>query len=102
MGKEKVNNDTICALASATGGALGIIRVSGPQTFDAVSSICSIGCAAVAANTVHFTRIMNPSGETIDEVLVSVFHAPHSYTGENSAEISCHGSTYIINKVSKR
>ena len=97
-----MQGDTICALATATGGALGIIRVSGPQAFDAVSSICSVRCNAVAANTVHFTHIMTPSGEALDEVLVSVFRAPHSYTGEDSVEISCHGSTYIINKVLER
>ena len=97
MDKEQI--DTICALATATGGALGIIRVSGPQVFDAVSAICSVRCSAVAANTVHFTRIMTPSGEALDEVLVSVFRAPHSYTGEDSVEISCHGSQYIMNKV---
>lgn len=97
MDKEQI--DTICALATATGGALGIIRVSGPQVFDAVSAICSIRCDSVAANTVHFTRIIDKTSNLIDEVLVSVFRAPHSYTGEDSVEISCHGSQYIINKV---
>jgi len=97
-------NETICALATAPGGALGIIRVSGPQAFDAVSAICSIRCASVAANTVHFTRLVEHDAvsqhqNTIDEVMVSVFHAPHSYTGEDSVEISCHGSRYILNKV---
>ena len=91
--------DTICALATAPGGALGIIRVSGPQAFDAVSSVCSVDCASVAANTIHFTHIVNAQGEVLDEVLVSVFRAPHSYTGEDSVEISCHGSRYILNKV---
>ena len=97
--------DTICALATAPGGALGIIRVSGPQAFDAVSNISNVDCAAAAANTVHFTRLMAPSPagteqrETIDEALVTVFRAPHSYTGEDSVEISCHGSRYILNKI---
>ena len=97
--------DTICALTTAPGGALGIIRVSGPQAFDAVSNISNVDCAAAAANTVHFTRLMAPSPagteqrETIDEALVTVFRAPHSYTGEDSVEISCHGSRYILNKV---
>jgi len=97
--------DTICALATAPGGALGIIRISGPQAFEAVSAICSVHGASVAANTVHFTRIISPSPiggelvETLDEALVTVFHAPHSYTGEDSVEISCHGSAYILNKV---
>ena len=101
--------DTICALATAPGGALGIIRVSGPQAFDAVSAICSVRCHDVAPNTVHFTHIFAPTAkvpagspaghEALDEALVSIFKAPHSYTGEDSAEISCHGSRYILNKV---
>ena len=100
-----MNNDTICALATAPGGALGIIRVSGSQAFDAVSSICSVACDSVATHTTHFTRIITPPplgggrGEVIDESLVTVFRAPHSYTGEDSVEISCHGSSYILNKV---
>ena len=53
-------NDTICALATATGGALGIIRVSGPQAFDAVSAICAVKCADCAPNTVHYTHIISP------------------------------------------
>ena len=93
------SNDTICALATAPGGALGIIRVSGPKAFDTVTSISSFSCSKVAANTVHFTHIVNTEGEIIDEVLVSIFRAPHSYTGEDCVEISCHGSRYIVNKV---
>ena len=96
--------ETICALATAPGGALGIIRVSGPQAFDAVSSISSLNCASIAPNTVHFTRLVefdavSQHQTTIDEVMVSVFRAPHSYTGEDSVEISCHGSAYILNQV---
>ena len=98
--------DTICALATAPGGAIGMIRVSGPKAFDAVSAICSVRCAECAANTVHFTHVIDKTSNLkpqtsnhIDEVLVSVFRAPHSYTGEDSVEISCHGSRYILNKV---
>jgi tRNA modification GTPase len=94
-----LKNDTICALATAIGGALGIIRISGPKSFDAVSSICTLHCEDCEANTIHFTHITSDSGEIIDEVLVSIFRTPHSYTGENSIEISCHGSAYILNKV---
>ena len=108
--KATYNTDTICAPATAVGGALAIIRVSGPQAFDAVSTSSSLCCGAAAArsaqrgacpskNTVHFTHIVNAEGETIDEVMISVFKAPHSYTGEDSVEISCHGSRYIINKI---
>ena len=97
-------NDTICALATAPGGALGIIRVSGSKAIAAVSAISRVRCDAVAPNTTHFTRILTspPSegrGEVIDEAMVTVFRAPHSYTGEDSVEISCHGSRYILNKV---
>lgn len=97
-------NDTICAIATAPGGALGIIRVSGPAAFQAVNSICSVCCDKVAANTIHYTHIIEYDAVTqhqlpLDEVMVSVFKAPHSYTGEDSVEISCHGSRYILNKV---
>ena len=99
-------NDTICALATAPGGALGIIRVSGSNAFSAVSAICSISCDSAVANTIHYTHIVEsvavPQQQEptiIDEAMVSVFRAPHSYTGEDSVEISCHGSRYILNKV---
>ncbi len=91
-------NDTICALATAPGGAIGIIRVSGSKAFDAVSAISTLRCDQCQPNTIHFTHITEGT-ETVDEVLVSIFRAPHSYTGENSVEISCHGSRYILNKV---
>ena len=94
-----LNNDTICAPATAVGGALAIIRVSGPAAFSIVSTVSPLCCGAAAANTVHYTRIVNAKGDTIDEVMLSVFKAPHSYTGEDSVEISCHGSRYIINTV---
>ena len=90
--------DTICALATAPGGALGIIRVSGPQAFDAVSTISTVDCASAAANTIHYGHIISGT-EVVDEVMVSIFRAPRSYTGEDSVEISCHGSRYILNKV---
>ena len=96
--------NTICALATAPGGALGIIRVSGPAAFSAVSAISTVSCDLVAANTIHYTHIVEYDAISqhplpIDEVLLSVFRAPHSYTGEDSVEISCHGSRYVLNKV---
>lgn len=94
-----IQEDTICALATQPGGALGIVRVSGPAAFTAVSAICSVRCAQVLPNTTHYTHIADDEGETIDEAMVTVYRAPHSYTGEDSVEISCHGSRYIINKV---
>ena len=89
---------TICALATAPGGAIAVIRVSGDKSFDAVSSICAVRCKEVAPNTVHYTHLKDGS-EIVDECMVSIFRAPHSYTGEDAVEISCHGSQYIINKV---
>lgn len=94
-----LDSDTICAPATAPGGALAIIRVSGPQALSAVGSLCKGITVDTPANTVHFVRLTDGEGSVLDEVLVSVFHAPHSYTGEDAVEISCHGSRYIINKV---
>ena len=96
---------TICAMATAPGGALGIIRISGPQSFEILSRVFSKDLSNAKPNTIHYGHIVErvavPQQHTaiIDEVLVSVFRAPHSYTGEDSAEISCHGSRYILNKV---
>lgn len=99
-------NETICALATAPGGALGIIRISGAQSLEILSRIFTKNLADARPNTIHYGHIVEqvavPQQQTatiVDEVLVSVFRAPHSYTGEESAEISCHGSRYILNKV---
>ena len=91
-------NDTICALSTAPGGALGIIRISGPQSLEILSHVFTKDLTSAQPNTIHYGHIVETSN-IIDEVMVSVFKAPHSYTGENSAEISCHGSRYILNKV---
>ena len=95
-----IDATTICALATAPGGALGIIRISGPQSLEILSRVFrgSGDVLTYPANTIHYGHIRN-GDEILDEVLVSVFRAPHSYTGEDSAEISCHGSRYILNKV---
>ena len=91
---------TICALATAPGGAIGIIRISGPQTFEILSRVFrgSGNVQTFSANTIHYGHIVS-GAEIIDEVMVSIFKAPHSYTGDDSAEISCHGSRFILNKV---
>ena len=90
--------DTICALATAPGGALGIIRISGHQSLEILSRVFSKDLTKARPNTVHYGHIKD-GADVVDEVLVSIFRAPHSYTGEDSAEISCHGSRYILNKV---
>ncbi|SHN03882.1 tRNA modification GTPase [Xylanibacter ruminicola] len=90
--------DTICALATAPGGAIGIVRISGNETLEILSRVFTKDLTNAQPNTIHYGHIKNGE-EIVDEVLVSVFRAPHSYTGEESAEISCHGSRYILNKV---
>ena len=90
--------DTICALATAPGGAIGIIRISGPQALEILSRVFTKEVSAAPANTIHYGHIKN-GAEIVDEVMASLFRAPHSYTGEDSVEISCHGSRYILNKV---
>ena len=89
-----MNNDTICAPATAPGGALGIIRISGEQSLEILSRIFTKDLTHAKPNTIHYGHIGD-----IDETLVSIFRAPHSYTGEDAAEISCHGSRYILNQV---
>ncbi len=97
--------ETICAIATAPGGAIGVIRVSGPQALEITDRIfTSVSSSAKSlsdrkSHTLTFGRIHTPNGETIDEVLVSLFKTPHSYTGEDSVEISCHGSSYILQQV---
>ena len=90
--------ETICALATATGGAIGIIRISGPKSLEILSHVFSKEISNAQPNTIHYGNIKDGT-KVVDEVLVSVFRAPHSYTGEDSVEISCHGSRYILNKV---
>ena len=99
-------NETICALATSPGGAIGIIRISGPQALEILSRVFrgKGDAQTFSANTIHYGHIVEYDAVSqhpvpIDEVMVSVFRAPYSYTGEDSAEICCHGSRYILNKV---
>ena len=88
--------DTICALATPPGGAIAIIRVSGPNALAITGSIFSKSLEKAEGYTLHFGQIKDMDGKELDDVLVSVFRAPHSYTGEDSTEISLHGSPYIV------
>lgn len=115
--------DTICALATPTGGAIGVIRVSGPEAIaitgrlfhpvhghtsaseatDAFSGVhvrtestLPPTLASAKGYTLHYGRLTTIGGEDIDDVVVSVYRAPRSYTGEDSTEISCHGSRYVL------
>ncbi|MBQ3743713.1 MAG: tRNA uridine-5-carboxymethylaminomethyl(34) synthesis GTPase MnmE [Bacteroidales bacterium] len=93
--------NTICAPASARGGAIAVVRVSGPDAISCVDRIFS-GRAPLAdapGYSLHFGSIREADGAPLDEVVVSVFRAPRSYTGENAAEIACHGSDYIVSRI---
>ena len=130
-----INQDTICAIATAQGGAIGIIRVSGSKAIEITSRIFTPATGKPlterAPYTLTFGKICSPkrkinntlfqktseipqeksetlqkkesiipsAEEVIDEVLISLFRAPHSYTGEDSTEIMCHGSSYILQQV---
>ena len=98
--------ECICALATPAGGAIGIIRLSGKNAITITDKIfqSANGKSLEEAKpyTLHYGEIKDKDGNTIDDVLVSVFRAPHSYTGENSTEISCHGSRYILQQVLHR
>ena len=98
-----MHTDTICAIATAQGGAIGVIRVSGPIAIEATSRIFTPMSGKPLEERPNYSltygKIFSDGGEILDEVLVSVFRAPHSYTGENSVEISCHGSSYILQQV---
>ena len=100
---EITNEDNICALATPAGGAIGIIRVSGKNAISITDKIFyaanSKPLSEAKANTVHYGEIVDAENNTIDDVLVTVFRAPHSYTGEDSTEISCHGSQYVLQQV---
>ena len=96
-------DDTICAIATAQGGAIGTIRVSGKEAISITDKIFTQAGGAPLSErkpyTLKFGHIMSENGEIVDEVLVSLFRGPHSYTGEDSTEISCHGSSYILQQV---
>lgn len=90
-------SDTICAPASGSGGAVALIRVSGPSALAAADAVVAFrnGTASSAKGySLKFGSI-----EGVDDVLVSIFRAPHSYTGEDSAEITCHASSYIVSRI---
>ena len=100
------SEECICALATPAGGAIGIIRLSGSEairlTDKVFVSVSGKQLSAAKPNTLHYGEIKDKDGHTIDDVLVSAFIAPHSYTGEDSTEISCHGSRYILQQVLQR
>lgn len=100
-----LNKDTIAAIATAQGGAIGIVRISGEKSLTIADKIFVPAgkdkrrLSEREPYTLAFGRIADGKGEIVDEVLISIFRAPHSFTGEDSVEISCHGSRYILQTV---
>lgn len=92
------NHTTIAALATGPGGAIALIRLSGPQAVAIAQTIFSKPLADANGYTVHFGTVSD-GGRVLDEVLVTLFRAPKSYTGEDMVEISCHGSSYITREI---
>ena len=98
-------DDTIAAIATPIGvGAISIIRVSGVDSISSVDKIFSSSryLKDVDSHTIHYGKILDQRGDIIDDVLVSIFKSPNSYTGEESVEISTHGSQLICNKILER
>src|ERR1035438_8323862 len=97
-------NDTICAISTPPGtGGIAVIRVSGPDTFTVCDPVFrgaekDFSIQGAKSHTIHFGEIVKDDA-VLDEVLVSIFRSPHSYTGEDVLEISCHGSQYIQQKI---
>ncbi len=95
--------DTICALATPQGGAINVVRVSGPEAVSIVDKIFTPRKGAPLSmrksHTVAFGEIFSAPDEPLDEVLVTLMRAPHSYTGEDSVEINCHASPYITQQL---
>ena len=100
--KGLAENDTIAAIATPPGeGAIAVIRVSGPDAITIVARTfrSQVPLGAVEGYTVHYGTITDPVGAVVDDGLVTVFRAPHSYTGEDSVELSCHGGVFVANAV---
>ena len=100
-----MDGETICALATPEGGAIGVVRVSGNRAIEITERVfhgaSNKKLAEAKGNTLHYGTLHDKQGNLIDDVLIAVFRAPHSYTGEDSTEISCHGSGYILHQVIK-
>ncbi len=99
MNISHTHTDNICAISSPVGiGGVALIRVSGVKSIQLVDKVFSKNILEAKGYTAHFGSIIDEK-QIIDEVIVTVFKAPKSYTGENSVEISCHGSTFIQHKI---
>ena len=98
---ELTNTDTICAISTPQGrGGLSVVRVSGPQALDNTQR-CWQGkpLADMGTHTVHLGNIVDSTGDVLDQVMLTIYKAPNSFTGEDVVEIACHGSTWIQQQI---
>ena len=98
-----MRKDTIAAISTAmTNSGIGIVRISGDEAFDIIKKIYKgkkdKDLSKVQSHTIHYGYIMDGE-ETIDEVLVMIMRGPHSYTGEDTVEINCHGGVFVVKKI---
>ena len=94
-----MKEDTIAAIATANAmGAVSMIRISGPESLTAVSHLTGKDLTEAKGYTIHY-GLIHDGEEAVDQVLINVYRAPHSYTGEDSVEICCHGGLYITRRV---
>ena len=96
-----VGGDTICAVSTPPGrGGIAVIRVSGPQAFDIVQRRWQgKPLADMASHTVHLGQLVDDNGDVLDQAVLTAYHAPNSFTGEDVVELACHGSTWIQQQV---
>ncbi len=98
-------NEIICAPATLSGGALAVIRISGEGSIELAEKIfqkrgdAKKSLSQAAGYTLHYGIIIERDGAVVDDVMLSLFRAPHSFTGEDGVEISCHGSSYIVQRI---
>lgn len=93
----------ICALSTANGySAISVVRLSGPNALSILKNLCNLSDKTVTPRYAYLTNVLDSKKETIDQVLAIYFENQHSYTGESSFEISCHGNPYIVKKILER
>lgn len=98
-----MNKDTIAAISTAPGeGAIAIVRISGRRAFEIASLVFSRSIQNFKTHTAHYGHILKADGTLIDSVLLLIMKGPHSYTGEDSVEISCHGGSLVTRRVLER
>jgi tRNA modification GTPase len=99
MSNDSYKSESICAISSPPGiGGVSLIRISGPNSFSIVEKIFSKSLKEISGYQVLYGKIIEKK-QIIDDVIVTVFKNPHSFTGENTVEINCHGSTFIQQKI---